>query len=232
MTSPKERYSAEDVLQHVDDPTAFMTAFRDALLRREEAKQAFVDELSPETKAEWIDGEPVYHSPARRGHNATRHAIETLLGILCAGDLRNEVSSEKAMMKVMDNLYEPDVAVWVELDSEFEDEMIIYPPCDLVVEVLSKKTAKTDRGSKFINYAKAGITEFWIVDVDKEKVEQYLNEDSAYAIHSVLGFEDTVRSSTLAGLELPVAAFFSQSHFAKAVVAVARALTDRLERYR
>ncbi len=230
MTYTPERYSPEDVLRHVDDAEAFQRAFDAAVRRREEAKQQFVDQLSPEIKAEWIAGEPVFHSPARHAHNAARHAIETLLGIWFAGSDHDTVSSEKAMMRVKDDLFEPDVAVWTDLTEPFDDEMIIYPPCDLVVEVLSKKTKERDRGIKFVNYARGGIAEYWIVDAKKEIVERYLNEDFAYVIEAIYTVNDLISSETLKGVELPVAAFFSQLHFAKAVVALSKLLEDRLAR--
>ncbi len=228
MNTLNERYSAEDVLQHVDDPSSFIEAFKIALVRREEAKQAFINRLTPEVKAEWIGGEPVFHSPARHAHNAARNAIETLFTTRWAGSDLDTVSSEKAMMQVGEDLYEPDVAIWINLSEPFDNEMIIYPPCNLVVEVLSKKTKEKDRGIKFINYAKAGVDEYWIVDAEKETVERYLNEDSAYAIESIYGLGDIISSEALGGAELPVGAFFSQSSFAEALVGMLTLLKDRL----
>ncbi|GAB2598351.1 Uma2 family endonuclease [Spirosoma areae] len=38
------------------------------------------------------------------------------------------------------------------------------PAPDLVIEVLSKSTARRDRGVKFTDYAANGIAEYWIVN--------------------------------------------------------------------
>jgi len=42
---------------------------------------------------------------------------------------------------------------------------------DLVVEILSKSTAKRDKRIKRKLYAKYGVKEYWIVDRDKEEIE-------------------------------------------------------------
>ena len=223
MTLTPERYSPEDVLRHVDDAEAFRSAFDAALRRREEAKQQFVDELSPEVKAEWIAGEPVFHSPARHAHNAARSGIETILKLHCSTDPRVFVCSEKAMMRILDDLYEPDVAVWLN-GGDFADEMVLYPPCDLVVEILSKKTAATDRGRKFRNYAKAGILEYWIVDADKHTVEQFEHQDGVYAARETVRVGRRITSLAVPGFTCDVDAFFGQAAFAAAVVSAANHL--------
>ena len=49
---------------------------------------------------------------------------------------------------------------------------------DLVVEVLSESTASRDRGIKRERYARYGVPEYWVVDVDRRHIEVYrLQED-------------------------------------------------------
>jgi Uma2 family endonuclease len=47
----------------------------------------------------------------------------------------------------------------------------------LAVEVLSRSTAARDRGIKRHLYQKAGVREYWIVDLDARLVERWLPED-------------------------------------------------------
>jgi len=52
-------------------------------------------------------------------------------------------------------------------------------PPDLVVEVLSPKTAIRDRGIKRVRYAHFGVPEYWIVDPTRQWIEVYrLQEDA------------------------------------------------------
>lgn len=46
---------------------------------------------------------------------------------------------------------------------------------DLVVEILSPSTAKNDKTKKKDAYAKAGVKEYWIVDINGKSIEVYLN---------------------------------------------------------
>ena len=48
---------------------------------------------------------------------------------------------------------------------------------DLVVEVLSPKTALRDRGIKRERYAHFGVTEYWIVDTKRRCIERYRLQD-------------------------------------------------------
>ena len=45
---------------------------------------------------------------------------------------------------------------------------------DLVVEVLSPTTAMRDRGIKRERYARFGVIEYWIVDIQRSRVERYM----------------------------------------------------------
>ncbi|MDC3426058.1 Uma2 family endonuclease [Aquibacillus sp. 3ASR75-11] len=51
---------------------------------------------------------------------------------------------------------------------------------DLIVEILSKSTAKTDRMIKFNRYQRAGVKEYWIVDPAHETIDVYILESEFY----------------------------------------------------
>lgn len=61
----------------------------------------------------------------------------------------------------------------------------IYGAPDLVVEVLSKTTAKNDRSKKKYTYAKYGVKEYWIVDVWSKSVEVYYNQDNWLVLDNI-----------------------------------------------
>lgn len=61
----------------------------------------------------------------------------------------------------------------------------IYGAPDLVVEVLSKTTAKNDRSKKKYTYAKYGVKEYWIVDVWSKSVEVYYNQDNWFVLDNI-----------------------------------------------
>ena len=54
-----EELNPDDVLNQVGNPEAFVGDLRDAYRDRQLRRNQFIDSLSPDIKAEWIDGEAV-----------------------------------------------------------------------------------------------------------------------------------------------------------------------------
>jgi Uma2 family endonuclease len=77
---------------------------------------------------------------------------------------------------------------------------------DMVVEVLSKSTMQVDREEKFLEYAKAGIAEYWLVDTEERTIEVYVLRQGAYKLLGKWSAGQTAHSEALAGLEIPVEA--------------------------
>ena len=81
---------------------------------------------------------------------------------------------------------------------------------DLVIEILSAKTAKLDRKLKIRVYARTGVKELWLVDPDLRVVEIFdLPKDSQQpaAIHRE---NDRFTSSFFPGLAFEVSIFFKR----------------------
>ncbi|MBI4551226.1 MAG: Uma2 family endonuclease [Candidatus Latescibacteria bacterium] len=53
---------------------------------------------------------------------------------------------------------------------------------DLIVEVLSRRTARVDRGRKKKLYARYGVQHYWLVDPDTRSVEVYALENGKYRL--------------------------------------------------
>ena len=52
----------------------------------------------------------------------------------------------------------------------------VYGAPDFVVEILSPSTRRKDMTIKKEKYKKAGVREYWMVDIDNEKIQQYIRE--------------------------------------------------------
>jgi Uma2 family endonuclease len=78
----------------------------------------------------------------------------------------------------------------------------------LVVEVLSPSTARYDRGLKRRFYQRAGIAEYWVVDVDARVVERWRpGDERPEVIDGVLTWQP---DATLPALEIDVADYFRE----------------------
>ena len=205
----EEELNPDDVLNRVGNPEAFIGELRDAYRDRQLRRNQFIESLSPEVKAEWIDGEAVYHSPAREAHNWTATGIVTLLTNFSLYVESVSVRIEKAMVEAGENNYEPDICLFRQPDGSMPRDMVVYPRPDLAIEILSKRTEKRDLGTKKVEYARAGTAEYWVVNADEQWVRQFGNDGAGHFVERrrlVIG--DTLESILLHELQFPVEAIW------------------------
>jgi Uma2 family endonuclease len=73
-----------------------------------------------------------------------------------------------------------------------------------VVEVLSPSTRRTDRLEKTVEYAQAGVREYWIVDPGGQTIEVFVLREGAYELLGKWGEDEDACSVVLAGFEVVV----------------------------
>ena len=79
---------------------------------------------------------------------------------------------------------------------------------DLVVEVISSSTERTDRVEKFLEYAKAGIREYWLIDPEKKTVEVYSLRGGDYILVGKYSGSQVATSEMLPGFKLRASELF------------------------
>jgi len=81
---------------------------------------------------------------------------------------------------------------------------------DLVVEVVSPSSIKTDRHDKFDVYEQYGVTEYWLVEPKARMIEVYiLSGGGEYALLGQFVGDEVVESQVLAGIELVAQSLFA-----------------------
>lgn len=107
------------------------------------------------------------------------------------------------------NIYQPDVLfVREENVAIIEDHGIEGAP-DLVVEILSKTTAKYDLGIKRSIYARTGVEELWIIDPAKRTLALYRLADNADSPLATYRAKQRFTSALLPGLTIELPALFA-----------------------
>ena len=190
-------------------------ALRQEARRREE----FYAWLKEDVKAEFINGQIVMHSPVKERHWTTVGNITGLLRPYALKHKLGRVASEKALIALLRNDYEPDVCFWKQTKADqFTAGQTKLPAPDLVFEVLSRGTAKRDRGVKFTDYAANGIAEYWIVNPGKQTVEQYEFDPDMeeYAHVGTFAKSEEIESKQVADFRIPVLALFDEEANMKA----------------
>lgn len=205
--------TAEFIADLFDAPDAQLIINRVQAMLNDEKKRRieFYEWLTDDIKAEFINGEVIMHSPVKRKHLRACGNLTTLLRIYVQANDLGEVDTEKAMVSLTRNDYEPDICFWrKEVADTFDDETMQHPAPDLVVEILSKGTAKRDRGIKFEDYAAHGVREYWLVDPARQTVEQFRLDENFMAFDAIGNFhlDDTLTALTISGFTIPVRAIF------------------------
>ncbi len=186
----------------------------------EKRRERFYNDLDEDTKAEFINGQIVVHSPARRDHLKVSFYVSNLLGNFALLHELGEVYTEKCLIRCRRNDYEPDVCFFTaKKAAKFSGDLSVFPPPDLAVEVLSPSTEHNDRTLKLRDYARHGVGEYWIVDADGREIEQYVLPpgEGEYELKARLTKASRLTSVVLTGFSVPVAAFFDAAKHQRAM---------------
>lgn len=201
----------DKVMKRFDAPH-IAAQLQSALQDEAQRRRNFREWLDEGVKAEFINGEVLLHSPVRKAHLDVTRFLGSALHIFSLLQNRGTVWTEKAMIALTRNDYEPDIVFFgQEKSAQFEKNQMLFPAPDFVVEILSKKTSAKDRGVKKEDYAAHGIGEYWIVDPERQRVEQYLllqPTDRTYFEPYIYTIDETIESRMVAGFIIPVRAIF------------------------
>jgi Uma2 family endonuclease len=180
-------------------------------------RQEFYDWVTPDIKAEFIDGEIIVHSPVRSLHNQILLNINNLIFNYVNLEDLGYVGYEKVMVRLHRNDFEPDLVFFKKEKSQFFDkELTIFPVPDFVVEILSASTEERDKGIKLEDYEYNGVMEYWIVDADVNTIYQNLLVGKKY-VQNVLQEGDTITCHAIDGFSCKVEAFFDTAENLKAL---------------
>ena len=142
-----------------------------------------------------------------------RHAVvsESIFRLLSAFVVVRDLGymgHEKVMISLERNDYEPEVCFFGRAKSSaFSLDQMHFPAPDLVVEILSPSTEMNDRGIKFEDYAAHGVDEYWLVDPDREFVEQYVLRGDTYEL-LIKSNSGVIESHVLPEFCVPIRACF------------------------
>lgn len=103
---------------------------------------------------------------------------------------------------------QPDV-LWLASDakSKVTTRYVMGSP-DLVVEILSPRTARRDRSEKYDLYEKHGVKEYWIIDIEGRYLEVFNLDGEKFVRTGIFGPEQTFQSPVLKA-QVPVGDFFA-----------------------
>lgn len=193
------------------DVVLFAQRLQSALEAEKQKRRHFYEIVEENKKMEFINGEIIFHSPVKLQHNRATKLFCKLLDTFVAKHQLGFVGIEKIMVLLSRNDYEPDVCFFGnEKAKSFKPRQAQFPAPDFVVEVFSDSTEKNDREIKFQDYAAHGIAEYWIIDPEKQTVEQFVLENGRYQL-LVKAKDGEINSIVLPEFKIPIRAVFDEN---------------------
>ncbi|MEM8893577.1 MAG: Uma2 family endonuclease [Bacteroidota bacterium] len=106
-------------------------------------------------------------------------------------------------------VFQPDLCVICDI-SKIDRRGCLGAP-DLVVEILSKSTAEKDLKIKYNLYEEAGVKEYWIIEPEYRKIDQYSLENRVYSLRKIYTQSDTMSSILFPELKIAVVDVFKNA---------------------
>jgi Uma2 family endonuclease len=161
---------------------------------------------------EFLNGRVVMNPPAGFPHGSSDSRVQGLLfNQVYPGKLGEVFGSSQGFELPSGDTVEPDAAFvskvrWEAITPVPGKFLRVVP--DLLVEILSRRTAKTDRTEKKDIYAHNGVREYWLLDPQKRTLTQFLLEGDRFDTGRTFTADERVVSPTLAGLSFCPADLF------------------------
>jgi Uma2 family endonuclease len=206
--------SLEQAMQ-MPDAALFAQKLDSALKAEQKKRRHFYEIVEENKKMEFINGEIVFQSPVKLKQNDATVLLGMLLKAFVAKHKLGFVGLEKIMVSLTRNDYEPDICFFSsEKSKKFKRNQMQFPPPDFVVEVLSDSTEKNDRETKFQDYAAHGVQEYWIIDAEKQTVEQYFLQNERYDL-LLKSKSGEINSVVLTDFKIPIRSVFDETENVK-----------------
>ena len=142
--------------------------------RRRMSFEQFLD-LDGDVHAEWVDGEVVDMPPVSERHFDVVSFLNSVFREYLARRNLGRLLGEPFQMRAHADLpsRSPDLFVVLNDRLHLVKRNHLDGPADLVIEVTSPGTRRTDRVEKLQEYERGGVREYWILDPDRQLAEFY-----------------------------------------------------------
>ncbi len=133
---------------------------------------------------EWVKGAAIRMSPVSLSHFLLTSYLMQLLSAYMSLNSIGRVLGEPFVMvlETTESRREPDLQVILNTNPGRLTETAMLGPADICVEVVSPESASRDYGEKFIEYEKAGVKEYWIIDPIRRRCDfNRLTDAGVYA---------------------------------------------------
>jgi len=166
------------------------------------------EKLPERPRYELIDGELTMQAQPSINHIDISLRIVVKLFTYLQGKRCRVLQEAAVYLRETDqSIFVPDLIVVCD-PSKIKTNYVVGAP-DLIVEILTKSTAKLDKTLKMERYQQAGVREYWIVDPVHQTVDVYRWEQGADRPQTY-GSEDKFQVSVLDDCEIDLSLVFPE----------------------
>ena len=170
-------------------------------------RMAEVGLLAPDARVELIEGEIIDMAPIGKEHTSVVDQLTRLLVRGVGDDAIVRVQGSIRLSQISEP--EPDVVLLKPRPDFYRSEFASGADSLLVIEV-SDTTLRYDRDVKVPFYARHGVPEVWIVDLQNDRLLVYGSPgDGAYARQESLARPQTMLVTALPGVTLELTSVFA-----------------------
>ncbi len=141
----------------------------------------FADWCPEGLRVEWVDGKVILMSPSNVDHDDLNTWLTAMMRTFVedheAGRIFHDLTIRLAPQR---RRRVPDL-MFVDIDRlHLLEQTYLDGPPDLLIEIVSPDSQSRDRREKYLEYEKAGVREYWIVDPLSKTVEVFRLEKKKF----------------------------------------------------
>jgi len=165
-------------------------------------EEEFVAWCDEDTKAEYIDGEVVVHTPVSRRHDELTWFLGTLLKLFVEKNELGSIHGPELQVRLRAGLRRvPDLLFINKEHKDILQDAHVEGFPDLAIEIVSPDSEERDWREKYWEYEQAGVKEYWVIDPYSKTMAMYrLGEEGRY--RRVELKEEVYRSEVVPGFWL------------------------------
>ncbi|MEM6283508.1 MAG: Uma2 family endonuclease [Chloroflexota bacterium] len=128
---------------------------------------------------EWVDGDVVNMTPVHERHDETQQYMTALLKVYFDLNPIGFIRQAPFVMKLpsVNSSREPDIQVILNNNREAYTPTGMLGAADIAIEIVSAESVTRDYQTKYAEYEKGGVTEYWLIDPLKQEAHIYRRDE-------------------------------------------------------
>src|SRR5437879_148087 len=145
--------------------------------------EEFLEWLTDDTHAEWVDGKVVAMSPINGLHDQLVSFLRALMRLYLEARPLGQDRGDPFQMKTAPDLpgRAPDLIFVANENLSRLHHTFLEGPADIAVEIISPDSVYRDRVEKYGEYERGGVREYWLIDPQSRQADFFqLGDDGSY----------------------------------------------------